>query len=119
MRGREAGFAAAVEAAGQRYTRLDWHAAVQKNARRPMAAWLVRQLRRLPKPLGVMGQSDRRAYSVITACEAAKLTVPDQVAVVGVDNEPYTCGPPRTKWFASPTNAGSPAASNSAGRSPG
>ena len=91
VREREAGFAAAVKAAGQGYTRLDWHAVAQKNARRPMPSWLIRQLRRLPKPLGVMGQSDRRAYSVITACESARLAIPDQVAVVGVDNEPYTC----------------------------
>ncbi len=91
VRGREAGFAAAVEAAGLTYARLDWHAVEQKNPRRPMLPWLVRQLRRLPKPLGLMAQSDHRAYSVINACETAGLAIPEQVAVVGVDNDPYTC----------------------------
>ncbi len=91
VRGREAGFAAAVEAAGLSYTRLDWHAAEQKNPRRPMLPWLVRQLQKLPKPLGLMAQSDHRAYSVVNACETAGLAIPEQVAVVGVDNDEYTC----------------------------
>ncbi|MDZ7619172.1 MAG: substrate-binding domain-containing protein, partial [Patescibacteria group bacterium] len=91
VRDREAGFAAAVKAAGLDYARLDWHAAARKNRHRSMVAWLVAQLRKQPKPLGVMGQSDHRAYSVINACEAAGLAIPEQVAVVGVDNDPYTC----------------------------
>ncbi len=91
VRGREAGFAAAVHAAGLDYAQLDWHAAAQKNVRYSMVAWLYRQLKKQPKPLGVMAQSDHRAYSVINACEAAGLPIPEQVAVVGVDNDPYTC----------------------------
>ena len=91
VRDREAGFAEAVEAAGQTYHRLDWHAMVRKQPGHSLSVWLVRQLRKLPKPLGVMGQSDRRAYSVINACEAARLAIPDEVAVVGVENDPCTC----------------------------
>ncbi len=91
VRDREAGFAAAVEAAGLDYTRLDWHAAAQEDSRRQMLVWLVRQLRKLPNPLGILAQSDHRAYSVINACETAGLAIPEQVAVVGVDNDQYTC----------------------------
>lgn len=91
VRNREAGFAATVNSAGLDYVRLDWHAAARKNPRRSMIAWLSRQLSKQPKPLGVMGQSDHRAYSVINACEAVGLAIPEQVAVVGVDNDPYTC----------------------------
>ncbi len=91
VRDREAGFAAAVNAAGLDYTRLDWHAAAREDPRRQMLAWLVRQLRKLANPLGILGQSDHRAYSIINACEAAGLAIPEQVAVVGVDNDQYTC----------------------------
>lgn len=91
IQGREAGFAAAVKEAGLDYIRLDWHAASGKPSRTESLAWLTKQLRRLPTPLGVMAQSDHRAYSLINACELAGLAIPEQVAVVGVDNDEYTC----------------------------
>lgn len=91
IRGREAGFADAVRQAGLDYTRLDWHAATRRNRRRDLLAWLSGRLRDLPKPLGIMAQSDHRAYSLVNACEAAGLAIPEQVAIVGVDNDEYTC----------------------------
>jgi LacI family transcriptional regulator len=91
IRGREAGFAAAVHAAGVQYTCLDWHAASRRKPKGDLQACLKKQLLRLPRPLGVMAQSDHRAYGLIDACQSAGLAVPEQVAVVGVDNDPYTC----------------------------
>ena len=91
IRGREAGFAAAVKDAGLSYTCLDWYAVARKNPRRDSIRWLTRQLRDLPRPLGVMAQSDHRAYLFVNACEAAGLAIPEQVALVGVDNDEYTC----------------------------
>jgi LacI family transcriptional regulator len=91
VRGREAGFAAAVAEAGLEGHRLDWHAAVRRRPRLELNAWLAEQLPRLPKPLGVVAQSDHRAVNVINACELAGLAVPEQVAVVGIDNDEYTC----------------------------
>ncbi len=91
IRGREAGFAAAVEEAGLRYECLDWHAASRRKPRLDMQAWLKRRMADLPRPLGVMAQSDHRAYGLIDACQAAGLAIPEQVAVVGVDNDEYTC----------------------------
>lgn len=43
-------------------------------------------VRDLPKPAAVMACSDMRAADVINACRAEGLSVPQQVAVVGVDN---------------------------------
>lgn len=91
VRGREAGFAAAVAKAGVVGHRLDWYAAVRRRARLELIAWLAEQLQRLPKPLGVVAQSDHRAVEVINACESAGLAVPEQVAVVGIDNDEYAC----------------------------
>lgn len=91
VRAREAGFEGVVGAAGLAHHRLDWHAAARRARRLELIAWLARQLQALPKPLGVVAQSDHRAVRIINACEAAGLAVPEQVAVVGADNDEYTC----------------------------
>jgi LacI family transcriptional regulator len=54
---------------------------------RRMATWL----RELPKPVGLMACNDVRAYQVSNACREAGLEVPDQVAIIGVDNDPTLC----------------------------
>ncbi len=43
----------------------------------------------LPKPAGVMAAFDVRAAHVLNACSSAKLDVPRQVAVIGVDNDEF------------------------------
>jgi len=44
-------------------------------------------VRGLPKPAAVMACSDMRAADIINACKAEGVSVPTQVAVVGVDND--------------------------------
>ena len=43
----------------------------------------------LPKPAAVMADCDRRAAQVIAACRDGGLAVPDDVAVLGVDDDPF------------------------------
>jgi LacI family transcriptional regulator len=52
-----------------------------------LAAWLAR----LPHPCGVMAYSDNRAQTVLDACRLARLRVPEQIQLVGVDNEIEIC----------------------------
>jgi len=52
----------------------------------PIAQWL----KTLPKPLGVMADSDNTARLVLEACRG-HLRVPEEVAVVGVDNDDHLC----------------------------
>lgn len=52
-----------------------------------IANWLIS----LPKPLGVVCCNDVRARDVLEACESAGLRVPEQVAVLGVDNDELIC----------------------------
>lgn len=56
--------------------------------RQLMARWL----RTLPKPVGILACNDDRGQQVIDACRTAELQVPDQVAVMGVDNDELVCG---------------------------
>lgn len=48
-------------------------------------------LRGLPKPVGVMAAYDLRALHVVEACRQIGLRVPDDVAVLGVDNDEQVC----------------------------
>jgi LacI family transcriptional regulator len=52
---------------------------------------LLQWLRSLPKPVGVMVCNDDRGIHVLRACRAAEIKVPDEVAVVGVDDDDLIC----------------------------
>ena len=62
--------------------RRDWDATEDE-----IGQWLLS----LPRPVGVMACYDIRARHVLDACRRVGLAVPDQVAVVGVDNDEFLC----------------------------
>ncbi|HWX20773.1 MAG TPA: DNA-binding transcriptional regulator [Candidatus Binatia bacterium] len=51
----------------------------------------VRWLQSLPKPIAVMACNDIAGLQVLEVCRLAALRVPDQVAVIGVDNDEVLC----------------------------
>ena len=70
-------------------------------------------LKSLPKPAGVMACNDACGRSVLEACAAAGLHVPDDVAVAGVDNDELLCelsNPPLSSVSLNLENAGYEAA---------
>jgi len=85
-------FAGQVKAAGcscslfawpaRHQTETDWKREVEE-----IAAWL----KGLPKPVGVLAYFDDRGYQVLNACRHAGLTVPEEVAVLGVSNDTLLC----------------------------
>jgi LacI family transcriptional regulator len=52
-----------------------------------LAEWLCA----LPKPAGLLACNDDRARQVIDVCLAAGLNVPEEMAIVGVDNDEFVC----------------------------
>lgn len=58
---------------------------------RDQRIWIGRQLRALPKPLALLAFSDYDAATVLDACGTAGLQVPDEVAVLGVNNSELVC----------------------------
>lgn len=52
---------------------------------------LIRFLLGLPKPTAILAAMDGRARLVLDACAAAGLRVPEDIAVLGVDNDPLLC----------------------------
>jgi LacI family transcriptional regulator len=54
-------------------------------------AILAKWLRSLPTPLGLFACNDDRGRQVLEACRLAELNVPEDVAVLGVDNDDVFC----------------------------
>jgi len=52
---------------------------------------LIEWLDSLPKPVGVMTCNDERGLDLTIACKAAGIAVPEQVAIVGMDNDELVC----------------------------
>ena len=86
-----------VEAAGASFYEIDFYHHFLRNApnalqnRRQAQEWLTDTIRHLPKPLGIVLSSDDWANCVLQACEAADAAVPEEVGVLGCDNDPTVC----------------------------
>jgi LacI family transcriptional regulator len=52
---------------------------------------LARWVQGLPKPVGIMACTDQLGFYLLEACARAGVSVPDEVAVVGVENEESLC----------------------------
>ena len=77
-----AGFACHVFAPDPGPRRTAW-----EEEQRQLVAWL----RRLPRPVGVMTCNDDRGHQTLDACRRAGVAVPEEVAVLGVDNDAILC----------------------------
>jgi LacI family transcriptional regulator len=60
-----------------------------------LLAWVSK----LPKPVGIMACYDIKAQQLLDVCRENDLAVPEEIAVIGVDNDPVLCNlttPPLT-----------------------
>ncbi len=74
---------------------------------------IARWLQSLPTPVAVMTCHDDRGQQVLDACLRARLAVPDEVAILGVDNDPFLCNlssPPLSSIDVNPERIGYEAA---------
>ncbi len=74
-----------------------------------VAAWVDS----LPKPVGLMACNDVRAHQLLMVCNDRSIAVPEEVAVIGVDNDELICDlchPPLTSIKQNPERAGYEAA---------
>jgi len=67
-----------------------WHGATQTSWETEQAN-LIDWLGSLPKPVGVMACCDIRGQHVLQACAQAGFNAPEEVAVLGVDNDDLLC----------------------------
>lgn len=76
-----------------------------------IAAWL----QGLPRPIAVFACYDARGQQVLDACRRANLSVPEEIAVLGVDNDELICSlspPPLSSIIPNPQKSGWTAAAN-------
>ena len=91
------GFATAIRSAGfdcvrllpvntRRSARLSRH--MNRTLRR---RWVIHTVRSLRYPLGIFCYNDCVAADIVDACIESGIRIPDEVAVLGVDNDPVIC----------------------------
>jgi LacI family transcriptional regulator len=89
-------FVKTVEAAGYDCSELPERTSDKARDWEKSQARLIDWLTRLPKPVGVFAGNDQLGVRVLEACQRAGIAVPEEVAVVGCENEETLCS------FASP-----------------
>ncbi len=97
FRERVRNFVTRVEQAGKNCTLLLARSEASPQDWEAHQAELMNWLISLEKPVGIFGANDQLAVRLLDACRRAAIPVPDQVAVVGCENEETLCE------FASPT----------------
>jgi LacI family transcriptional regulator len=90
-RHREAGFRSTVRSARHEFHTYRREDARGVSALRRAPRRLTNWLKRLPKPVGVLAFNDAVALRVVEACNDGGLGVPDEIAVLGVDNAEAVC----------------------------
>jgi LacI family transcriptional regulator len=89
---RGAAFEHCIEVAGKRFHRFERPpAAPPPNSAVNEGYGLERWLEALPKPCGIFAANDAVGEEVLGACAHLGISVPDKVAVIGVDNHEYFC----------------------------
>jgi LacI family transcriptional regulator len=71
----------------------------------PLSDWLVQ----LPKPIALFACDDNQASHIAEACNLAGIRVPDEVSILGVDNDEIVCNmsnPPTSSIALDTENAG-------------
>lgn len=68
----------------------DWASARREGWQRQQDQ-IVEWIKRLPRPIGIFACNDFRGQHVLEACRSAKVSVPDEIAVIGVDNDHVLC----------------------------
>jgi len=88
---REQAFAAHAEARGVTAAVFDRPQARRTGMRPDDVRAIARWIESLPKPVGIMAAYDVRALEVLDAVRSLGLACPDDVAVIGVDNDEVLC----------------------------
>jgi len=79
---KEAGYSVEVYSSPTQHLGQSWYAE---------EGWLARWLSALPKPAGLMACNDDRARMLAEICQMQRIRVPDDIAILGVDNDEQVC----------------------------
>mgnify|MGYP002779744174 FL=1 len=88
---REQHFCQAIDAQGFSCKSLDLCGASQSVPLSDLQDKIVAWLAEIPKPVGIMASSDVLGRLLLETCRLGDIKVPDEVAVIGVDNDTLLC----------------------------
>jgi LacI family transcriptional regulator len=100
----EAGYKTHIYIQPKRIKKNDW-----ENEQQHVRRWI----KVLPKPVGIFACNDDRGQHILEVCKMIHLKVPEDVTVIGVDNDPMVCDisdPPLTSIALNVESAGYEAA---------
>ena len=100
----KAGYKTHIYLQPKRIKKDDW-----QNELQHVSEWI----KSLPKPVGIFACNDDRGQHILEVCKSINLNVPEDVAVIGVDNDPMVCeigDPPLTSIALNVESAGYEAA---------
>ena len=86
-----------IERAGADYHEIEYYRHFPPHSARTVQnhlsaqRWLIQKMRDLPKPLAITVASDNVSMRLFGACDAAGVSVPEEVAILGCDNDPLIC----------------------------
>lgn len=86
-----------VEASGSTFHEIEYYRHFSPTSQSALAdrlaaqQWLSRTIAALPKPIGIILTSDDWAPCLLQACDVAGASVPEEVSVLGCDNDPTMC----------------------------
>ncbi|HLP75922.1 MAG TPA: DNA-binding transcriptional regulator [Candidatus Paceibacterota bacterium] len=102
------GFVRATSEAGFQCRWIRWHQAAAytlgKTQWKEKRKWLRTELKNAPKPLAVFAANDDHALEILEICEDARLAVPEQVSIIGMDNSLLAVDAMRTPVSSIDTN---------------
>lgn len=86
---RRTGYLEVLQAAGMPCRSLEWPG--DDIQWRHYSRWVARQLMDMPRPFALFAKDDAVAIDAIAICKDSGLRVPEDVAVLGVGNDPMLC----------------------------
>lgn len=78
----EAGFNTHIYVPQKKNNKNEW-----ENELEEVSNWIIS----LPKPVGIFSCNDDHGQRILEVCKLVRLNVPEDVAVIGVDNDPMIC----------------------------
>jgi LacI family transcriptional regulator len=79
-----------LESAGRSSKWLRWHESsayrTDRKAWKRKREWLAKEMKSVPKPVGIFAASDGLALELLETCEEVGIAVPEEIAIVGAGN---------------------------------
>jgi LacI family transcriptional regulator len=90
-KGRYLSFRKTIDQAGFNAGYYELNPRRMRDARQKELKYLVEWLESLPKPLGLMACADDCSQYIVEACKISNLHIPEQISIIGVDNDDMIC----------------------------